>query len=599
MWIESINIRGFGCLTDKRFEFPADRAALIVADNETGKSTLAAAILAALCGFGNQRRSRDKIIPLDAFKPWNGDAYAVEMDISAEGKRLRIERDFARDTFVVRDMDTGKDISARYDRDLAAHFMHLPLDDFRRIAFVCGKDSPSLGPTGRISARLSALVEGSGEDTGAEPAIAALNGARYALDTGGPLIIDNAVKRLVESIEAKLKAVNALESALDAAGDDARRLDRAKAQLAETKERIARLDTEFNNARLTEQKASAEEVERLRVESAIGQAEAKLSAIDQRRASGKSLGTAVVFGGLVFALASCGLWVAQVLPPAPSVVGTLIGIVIAAAGAVHAAKARWIDADNRLRLEREITEASTLLPPLQAGDRGGSARSSSDIDSERQRLRTDLDDLNDTIIDLEKRVGATVDAYRAQYPALRDELHALEKERAKAERFGKAIGIAGGTLADVAEGSRKRWAAALNRSATAILPHLNPDYADLRFDDTLAFTIRHIPDDRTLEKLEIDACLSTGAKDQVYLAVRLACCEELSRESESIPVILDDPLMAADDARFTSGFRYLAETFVKQHQLIILSCSRDRHERLADEPWFGQNVQPLNLEGPQ
>ena len=411
MWIESINIRGFGCLTDKRFEFPADRAALIVADNETGKSTLAAAILAALCGFGNQRRSRDRIIPLDACKPWNGDAYAVEMDISAEGKRLRIERDFARDTFVVRDRDTGKDIGARYDRDLAAHFMHLPLDDFRRIAFVCGKDAPSLGPTGRISARLSALVEGSTEDTGAEPAIAALNGARYALDTGGPLIIDNAIKRLVESIEAKLKAVNTLEANLDAAGDDARRLDRAKAQLAETKEQIARLDAEFNNARLTEQKASADEVERVKIESAIGQSEAKLSAIDQRRASGKSIGTAVVFGGLLLALPSCGLWVAQVLPPAPSAVGTLMGIVIAAAGAVQAAKASWIDADDRLRLQREIDEARThLLPPLARGDRGVSARSSSDIDSERQRLRADLDDLNDTIIDLEKRVGATVDA---------------------------------------------------------------------------------------------------------------------------------------------------------------------------------------------
>ncbi len=610
MWIEAIYIRGFGCLVDRRFEFPEGRAALIVADNETGKSTLAAAILAGLCGLPS-RSTKEGRQRLAAFKPWNGDVYAVEMDISADGKRLRVERDFARDTFVVRESDTGKDVSAHYEHDLAAHFLHLPLDDFRRIAFVCGKDTPSLGPSpfpsprrgegkvrGGIQARLSALVEGSTEDSAAEPAISALSGARYTLDTGGPLIIDNAVKRLAESIAARLRAINVLEADLDAAGDDARRLDDAKSQLAEAKDQLAQLDSDFSDARLCEQKASAQEVERVKIESAIAQTEAKLSAIDQRRASGKSLGTVIAFGGVLLALASCGLWVAQVLPPAPSIVGTLLGIAVAAVGAVHATKSQFIDADARLRLERETADARALLPPLQGGDRGGSnpTRSSSDIDAERQRLRTALDDLNSTINDLEKRVGARVDAYKAQYPALRGELHAFEHERAKAERFGKAVAIAKSVLAEVAESSRKRWAAALNCSASAILPHLNPDYDELRFDDTLAFTIRHIPDDRVLQQPDIDACLSTGAKDQVYLAVRLACCEELSRGGEAIPVLLDDPLMAADDSRFAVGLRYLVETFARQRQVIILSCSQARHERLAHEVWFGDDVQMLNLE---
>jgi len=594
MWIESIDIRGFGCLIHRRYEFPSDRAALIVADNESGKSTLAAAIFAALCGFPSQRRSKGSVTLREAYKPWVGDVYAVEMDILAEGKRFRIERDFARDTFVVRDRETGKDISAHYDRDLARHFLHLPLDDFRRIAFICGKDSPSLGSTDGIQARLSALIEGSTAETGAEPAIAALDGARYSLDTGGPLIIDNAVKRLSESIQSKLKAINALDAALDAAGDDARRLDLANAQLAETRERIAKLDAEFDEAAAAEQASNAAAVEKVRMESAMDRAQVKLEAIDQRRASGKSLGTTIAFVGLVLGLVSVGLLVSRILPTVPSVICTLTGVLIAAAGAVQATRARWIDADARLRLERDIEDARNSLDSLQTSNPDG-VTSSSRIDAERRRLRAELDDLSSTVIGLEKRVGAAVDAYKAQYPALRDELQRLERERAKAERFGKAIAIARSTLAEVAEGSRKRWAAALNQSASLMLPHLNPDYNDLRFDDTLAFTVRHIPTGRTLEKPDIDACLSTGAKDQVYLAARLACCEELSRQAESIPVILDDPLMAADDARFVNGFRYIAESFARQHQVIILSCSRERHESLSNEAWFGGCVASLDL----
>jgi len=603
MWIESIDIHGFGCLVGRHFEFPRDRAALIVADNETGKSTLAAAILAGLCGFP-RRNTNDGRRMLAAFEPWNGDAYAIEMNIVADAKRLRVERDFARDKFVVRDRDTGKDISARCDPDLTAHFLHLPRDDFRRIAFVCGKDTPSLGPTGGIQARLSALVEGSTEDTSAELAIAALDGARYTLDTGGPLLIDTAIKRLTQSIDAARHKIDALEADLAAAEDEVHRLDDAQARLEEAGERLDQLDSDFQNALQIEREDREREVERAKKESEIARAEAKLSAIDQRRAYGKKFGSAIALGGVLIALASCGLWLAQAMPVVPGVAGALIGIAVAAVGAVHIARSQFIDADDRLRLEHEIADArktltlmqtpdASLHPPLQRGDRGGS-RSSSDIDAERRRLRTEIDELNRTINDLERRVGARVDAYRTEYPDLRDRLHALERERAKAERFGRAIAVARSVLTEVAESSRRRWAAALNRTAAAILPHLNPDYDELRFDDTLAFTVRHIPDNRILEQSDIDACLSTGAKDQIYLAVRLACCEELSRD-EQIPILLDDPLMTADDARFASGLRYLVETCARKRQVIILSCSRVRHERLAGEAWFGENVQPIEL----
>jgi hypothetical protein len=64
-------------------------------------------------------------------------------------------------------------------------------------------------------------------------------------------------------------------------------------------------------------------------------------------------------------------------------------------------------------------------------------------------------------------------------------------------------------------------------------------------------------------------------------------------------VLLDDPLMSADDLRFASGFRYLVEDFAKRHQVIILSCSRARHETVSREPWFADKVRLCKLEEPR
>ena len=591
MQIESIYIRGFGCLVDRRFEFPEDQAALVIANNETGKSTLAAAIFAGICGFPNQRRSKGSLTLRDAYEPWNSDTYAIEMNLTVNDRRISLERDFARDAFVVRDRETNRDISAEYEKDLASQFLHLPREDFRRIAFISGKDAPSLGPAPMLQARLSAIVDGSSDDTGAELAVAALDSARYTLDTGGPLTIANAVKRLWGSIDEKKRRIDELDSDLYAAGADAQELDRAKSDREALAQKLTELDAEFSAARSTEEKINADEKQRLRAERDLGPARVRLGVIDQQRATGKQLGASVLVAGLAIAAVSFGMWMLEILSVGPSIAAVLLGIAIAAAGAVRASKADTAHADERALLQRQIEE--TERTPSETLERP--TRPSAYVDSERIDVRLKLESLNTRVNELEKQVGATVDTYRREYPVLRKETREMEREVAKAERFGDAIEAAKETLREVAEESRRRWAAALNRSASSALSHLNPDYDNLRFDDSLAFTLRHIPDNKTLEKPDIDCRLSTGAKDQIYLAVRLACCDELSREGESIPVLLDDPLMTADDSRFSTGLQYVAESFAKGHQVIILSCAKGRHEALMGEAWFQKVVRPVQL----
>jgi uncharacterized protein YhaN len=216
-----------------------------------------------------------------------------------------------------------------------------------------------------------------------------------------------------------------------------------------------------------------------------------------------------------------------------------------------------------------------------SGETPQTARPCSEVESERTALRAGLQQTLDGILTLEKSIGTTVDRYRSEYAVLREDVADLRLEMERATRFGDALRKAGEVMREVAQSARRRWATELNERASRILPHLNPDYEGLLFDESLDFTVRRVADGRVLQKDEIDACLSTGAKDQLYLAARLACCEALSALGESMPVILDDPFIAFDDERFRSGLAYLTDQLAKRQQVIILSCHKSRHADLA------------------
>jgi exonuclease SbcC len=63
--------------------------------------------------------------------------------------------------------------------------------------------------------------------------------------------------------------------------------------------------------------------------------------------------------------------------------------------------------------------------------------------------------------------------------------------------------------------------------------------------------------------------MSDGTRDQLFFALRLAYIEKHCEEFGACPVILDDVLMAFDDARATAALRVLAELSKKTQILIF------------------------------
>ena len=65
--------------------------------------------------------------------------------------------------------------------------------------------------------------------------------------------------------------------------------------------------------------------------------------------------------------------------------------------------------------------------------------------------------------------------------------------------------------------------------------------------------------------------LSSGTREQLYLALRLAHIRKYCENAESLPLMTDDALVNFDDARSEEALRVLAE-FAEDRQVILLTC---------------------------
>ena len=90
-------------------------------------------------------------------------------------------------------------------------------------------------------------------------------------------------------------------------------------------------------------------------------------------------------------------------------------------------------------------------------------------------------------------------------------------------------------------------------------------YQEIRIDEKFRASTG-VGDGRMLNSLR----LSSGTRDQLYLALRLAICDTLE-QTRSVPLIMDDPFITSDDARTERGIELLRR-LGKQRQIILLTC---------------------------
>ena len=116
------------------------------------------------------------------------------------------------------------------------------------------------------------------------------------------------------------------------------------------------------------------------------------------------------------------------------------------------------------------------------------------------------------------------------------------------------------------------------RRASGYLATITADrYDRIMVDDSGEFHVRGSFDNGTVSTVAA-VSLSTGAREQLYLAMRLAIMSHLDHDRERLPVFIDEALVNWDAARRMRGFQLLRE-LSQTRQVFVMTC----HERWAEE----------------
>jgi len=236
------------------------------------------------------------------------------------------------------------------------------------------------------------------------------------------------------------------------------------------------------------------------------------------------------------------------------------------------------EAEKTAREARLRAELQAQQTPVPAGEEAPPAPPERDRETageELEAVRADLAALRSSLDRIAGRLHAAGDplALQAAAERLTDEIAALEGEYA-------AIELALSTLARANTQLQGRFSPALGQRAAEIFDRLTGGaYGGVILDRTLRVSAEPagtgVPRDA--------GCLSAGAADQLYLAVRLAVCDLVLPPENAVPIVLDDALASFDGRRCAAALDYLREE-AERRQILLFTCHSREAEHFRNDP---------------
>lgn len=216
-------IENFGTLHQFELKF-GEGVTVIKAPNGFGKTTFAAFIRAMLYGFprGN-KNSLDKD-HRRKYSPWQGGRFGGCIEFELGGKSYRAERFFgdkpSQDSFALYELPEMRK-SKHFSENLGVEIFGLDADSFERSTYMAQLSETGALSTDSIQAKLSNLVEDTGDINNYEKAMAGLRKARANLmpyrGTGGEVF---RASEKITSLQTELSRCSAARESLPALLDE-------------------------------------------------------------------------------------------------------------------------------------------------------------------------------------------------------------------------------------------------------------------------------------------------------------------------------------------------------------------------------------------
>ena len=144
-----------------------------------------------------------------------------------------------------------------------------------------------------------------------------------------------------------------------------------------------------------------------------------------------------------------------------------------------------------------------------------------------------------------------------------------------------AIDLALETLTEVSTSIRSSFGVLLNKTASDLIAGITGGiYNSMSIDENLNIFMN------TPTKLVPVEQVSSGAMDQIYLAVRLAVAQLMKGDGETLPLIFDDSFVQYDDSRLETALKWITKAY--NGQIIIFTCHK-RELQILDEAGISYN----------
>lgn len=191
-------------------------------------------------------------------------------------------------------------------------------------------------------------------------------------------------------------------------------------------------------------------------------------------------------------------------------------------------------------------------------------------------------------------VRSFIERYEREAPALRDRIDELREAGRRAAAFAAAIELARDTLDGLAQQTHQIWSRELSARTNETLAAMGSDIGEVQFDEELNLSL--VQRGQRMSGAEARQALSTGARDLLHLACRIALAHFLSGGDLDLPLILDDPFAHCDDPRTVAGMKVLVDAIAPEHQVILLACQRNRYQWVRQQVDRPERIRPLALE---
>ena len=272
----------------------------------------------------------------------------------------------------------------------------------------------------------------------------------------------------------------------------------------------------------------------------------------------------------------------QTLQSLDQVLRTLGGEDIAAGAeaAVRMRRAGEKATELRADLERFHPNLDALLDRLAELEEVEGGQPGDDTLAE---ARIAVEELSDRIETLAGRVQDLQNTYeraaeRATADQIDGEIDALENEVRRLEREHDRKIVLAHAIREADRRFREDHQPDVVRRASSYFATITDDrYDRIMVGDSGEFYVRRSCDGGNVATVAAGS-LSTGAIQQLYLAMRLAIMSHLDHDRERLPVFIDEVLVNWDAARRGRGFQLLRE-LSQTRQVFVMTC----HERWAEE----------------